>query len=40
LRYYYLGYYVKENHFMAYKIRYRPYEMYDWKQKKWFRGVY
>ncbi len=40
LRYYYLGYYVKENHFMAYKVRYRPYEVYDWKQKKWFRGVY
>lgn len=40
LRYYYLGYYVRENHFMAYKVRYRPYEIYSWEQKKWFRGVY
>lgn len=35
LKYYYLGYYIKDNHRMSYKNRFKPYELYDWKKRKW-----
>lgn len=35
LNYYYLGYYIKDNHFMAYKNRFRPNEKYDWNWNEW-----
>ncbi len=35
LKYYYLGYYVKDNHSMAYKGRFFPQELYDWEKGEW-----
>lgn len=35
LKYYYLGYYIKENRHMSYKNKFKPYELYDWHGKKW-----
>ncbi|HNV47371.1 MAG TPA: hypothetical protein PKJ16_10040 [Spirochaetota bacterium] len=35
LDYYYLGYHVARNHFMAYKNRFRPYQRFDWEKKQW-----
>jgi len=35
LKYYYLGYYVAGNHFMAYKSRFKPSEEYDWEKNEW-----
>ncbi len=35
LKYYYLGYYVKDNHRMAYKAKFKSFELYDWKEKEW-----
>lgn len=35
LSYYYLGYYIKENHHMAYKNRFKPFDLYDWEKEKW-----
>ena len=37
LKYYYLGYYIKDNHSMSYKGRFFPQELYDWKSKEWIR---
>ena len=37
LKYYYLGYYIKENHSMAYKNRFHPNEKYNWEEKTWNR---
>lgn len=37
LRYYYLGYHVRENHSMAYKDRFFPHETYDWGTGQWLR---
>ena len=34
-KYYYLGYYVKNNKTMEYKLNFSPYELYDWAEKKW-----
>tara|TARA_R110002072_G_scaffold1989_2_gene16310 strand:+ start:36504 stop:37217 length:714 start_codon:yes stop_codon:yes gene_type:complete len=34
-KYYYLGYFVKENNFMNYKDQFRPFELYDWKKENW-----
>ena len=34
-KYYYLGYYVRDNHSMAYKGRFFPQELYDWEKKEW-----
>ena len=36
-KYYYLGYYIKNNRTMEYKIRFSPYERYNWIEKKWER---
>jgi arginine-tRNA-protein transferase len=36
LSYYYLGYYIQENHSMSYKNRFFPHEIMDWKNKQWF----
>jgi leucyl-tRNA---protein transferase len=35
LNYYYLGYYIEENKSMAYKNRFKPYQIYDWEEKTW-----
>lgn len=35
LPYYYLGYHVGESSRMAYKGRFRPHEIYSWREKKW-----
>lgn len=35
LNYYYLGYYIKDNQSMAYKNRFNPYQIYDWKKQIW-----
>jgi len=35
LKYYYLGYYIKENHHMSYKNKFKPYDLFDWNEKKW-----
>jgi len=35
LKYYYLGYYIKENHHMSYKNKFKPYDLFDWKRGKW-----
>lgn len=35
LEYYYLGYYIKENHFMAYKNKFFPHEIMNWKTGEW-----
>lgn len=33
--YYYLGYYIAQNPSMSYKNRFRPYQLYDWKEGIW-----
>ncbi len=35
LKYYYLGYYIKDNHSMAYKDAFHPNEKFDWHTGKW-----
>jgi arginine-tRNA-protein transferase len=35
LKYYYLGYYIKDNHSMAYKGMFFPQELYDWDKGEW-----
>ncbi len=35
LKYYYLGYYIKDNSRMSYKNKFKPFELYDWKKQKW-----
>lgn len=35
MMYYYLGYYVKGNSRMQYKIRYSPYQWFDWEKGEW-----
>ncbi|MCU0822856.1 MAG: arginyltransferase [Spirochaetes bacterium] len=35
LQYYYLGYYIKKNHSMAYKGSFFPQELYDWEKGEW-----
>lgn len=35
LKYYYLGYYIAENHSMAYKNYFYPNQKMDWKSGKW-----
>lgn len=35
LDYYYLGYYVKGNAKMQYKIQFKPYEWYNWEKEIW-----
>lgn len=35
LKYYYLGYYIKENHSMSYKNKFKPYQLFDWKKQMW-----
>ena len=35
LKYYYLGYYIEENKSMAYKNRFKPFQIYDWEEKVW-----
>ncbi len=35
LKYYYLGYFIEDNHFMSYKNRFKPYQLYNWKEKNW-----
>jgi arginyl-tRNA--protein-N-Asp/Glu arginylyltransferase len=37
LSYYYLGYYVSENHSMNYKNRFAPHELYDWENQRWYQ---
>ena len=37
LKYYYLGYYVKENPRMEYKGHFHPHETFDWSSQKWTR---
>lgn len=37
LKYYYLGYYIKDNHSMSYKNKFNPHELYDWKKQKWYK---
>ncbi|MDX9801105.1 MAG: arginyltransferase [Spirochaetia bacterium] len=34
-KYYYPGYYVEGNSSMDYKIRFSPYELYNWETKSW-----
>ncbi len=34
-KYYYLGYYIKNNKTMEYKSKFTPYEIYDWLEKRW-----
>jgi leucyl-tRNA---protein transferase len=37
LKYYYLGYYVKESRRMEYKGHFHPHEKYDWSSQRWIR---
>lgn len=37
LSYYYLGYYIEENHSMAYKGHFHPNDKYDWEGQRWIR---
>ena len=36
-KYYYLGYHIKNNKTMEYKLRFSPYETYNWVEEKWDR---
>ena len=36
LKYYYLGYYIKDNHSMSYKNKFNPHDFFDWKKQKWY----
>ena len=35
LKYYYLGYYIENNHSMSYKDRFHPNEKYNWHEDRW-----
>lgn len=35
LSYYYLGYWVADCKSLAYKANFKPYETYDWQERKW-----
>ncbi|MBN2694246.1 hypothetical protein JXR93_06255 [bacterium] len=35
MKYYYLGYYIEENHFMSYKNRFLPHQLFSWEQSLW-----
>ncbi len=35
IKYYYIGYYIKDNQSMAYKGRFFPQELYDWRKDEW-----
>jgi len=35
LPFYYLGYYIEENHFMSYKNSFYPHQIMDWKTGEW-----
>jgi len=37
LKFYYLGYYIKENNFMNYKAQFQPYEILDHISGKWVK---
>ena len=37
LKYYYLGYYVRDNRSMAYKNHFHPNEKFDWESREWVR---
>lgn len=37
LEYYYLGYYIEENHRMEYKGHFSPHERYSWEDEEWIR---
>ncbi len=34
-KYYYLGFFIKENQSMSYKNQFLPYQIYDWATKTW-----
>ena len=36
LEYYYLGYYIPENQSMAYKNKFKPHDIFDWKKGEWY----
>jgi arginine-tRNA-protein transferase len=35
MKYYYLGYYLKDNKHMKYKALFKPYQLYDWDSELW-----
>jgi arginine-tRNA-protein transferase len=39
LKYYYLGYYIKDNHSMSYKARFKPHDLYDWHKNNWESNI-
>jgi leucyl-tRNA---protein transferase len=39
LKYYYLGYYIKNNKSMSYKNRYFPNEKFDWESGLWIKDI-
>lgn len=39
LKYYYLGYYIEGNSSMAYKSKFRPYEVMNWDSGEWAEPV-